>query len=375
MADYRVISSDNHIYEPPDLWTKRIESKYRDRCPQIQPVEGGEAWFIEGVRGQGLTQGTQPGVLIDNVDELRNTDVFENVRLGGYIADEAVKDMDIDGVDVSVIYPTVGLPLFYCVRDSDLFSATCKAYNDFVDEFCSGSPKRLKGIAMLNVDEVPVAVGELERCANLGFVGAMISAFPDRKRYDSPDYDPLWAAAQDLEMPLSLHINTNRPTPDGEYGIDKVELQRYVSQANVDHWVRMSLGDMIMGCVFERYPKLQVGSIEYELSWVPHFLDRMDFNYTLKNVGEKRGRYRFRDAMYPSDFFHRNVFVSFQADGLGVKCRDIIGVDNLTWGADYPHAEGTWPYSQKILGEILAECTEEEKAKIAGGNAARIYRL
>ena len=69
MADYRVISSDNHIYEPPDLWTKRIESKYRDRCPQIQPVEGGEAWFIEGVRGQGLTQGTQPGVLIDNVDE------------------------------------------------------------------------------------------------------------------------------------------------------------------------------------------------------------------------------------------------------------------------------------------------------------------
>ena len=140
MPDYRVISSDNHIYEPRDLWTSRIASKYRDQAPQIRAVEGGEAWFIADVRGQGLTQGTQPGKRLEDPDALLTVDTFENVLPGGYIPEEAVKDMDIDGVDVGIVYPTVGLPLFYCVRDSDLFSAVCGAYNDFVAEFCGGAP-------------------------------------------------------------------------------------------------------------------------------------------------------------------------------------------------------------------------------------------
>ena len=373
MPDYRVISSDNHIYEPRDLWTSRIAPKYRDQCPQIRPVEGGEAWFIGDVRGQGLTQGTQPGKRFEDPDALLTVDTFENVLPGGYIPEEAVKDMDIDGVDMGIVYPTVGLPLFYCVRDSDLFSAVCGAYNDFVAEFCSASPRKLKGIAMLNVDDVGVAVEELQRCAKLGFVGAMIPIFTERKRYDSPDYEPLWASAQDLEMPISLHINTNRPTTDGEYGINVVELQKPVSQVNVDHWARMSIGDMIFSGVFERYPKLIVGAVELDLAWVPHFLQKMDFTYSYFPTFRKQ--FKFKDGMLPSDIFHRNVFVSFQEDVAGVRLRDIIGVDNLMWGADYPHNEGTWPRSLQIIEENLADCTEEEKAKIAGGNAARVYRL
>ena len=266
MPDYRVISSDNHIYEPRDLWTSRIAPKYRDQAPQIRAVKGGEAWFIGDVRGQGLAQGTQPGRRLEDPDALLTVDTFENVLPGGYIPEEAVKDMDIDGVDVGIVYPTVGLPLFYCVRDSDLFSAVCGAYNDFVAEFCGASPRKLKGIAMLNVDDVGVAVEELQRCAKLGFVGAMIPIFTERKRYDSPDYEPLWASAQNLEMPISLHINTNRPTTDGEYGINVVELQKPVSQVNVDHWARMSIGDMIFSGVFERYPKLIVGAVELDLA-------------------------------------------------------------------------------------------------------------
>ncbi len=148
---------------------------------------------------------------------------------------------------------------------------------------------------------------------------------------------------------------------------------RAVFMCNIDHWVRTSLASMIYGGVFERYPRLQVGSIEQELSWVPHFLDRLDYNYT-QRVREL-APYRYKENMLPSDYFHRNVFLGFQEDALGIRLRDIIGVDSLLWGSDYPHIESTFPRSREILEEILADCTEEEKAKIVGGNAARIYRL
>jgi predicted TIM-barrel fold metal-dependent hydrolase len=134
----------------------------------------------------------------------------------------------------------------------------------------------------------------------------------------------------------------------------------------------MSLADMIYYGVFERYPKLMVGSVEQELSWVPHFLDRLDYNYTQRPVGSS---YRFKGDAFPSDFFHNNVFLGFQEDALGIRDRDIIGVDQLLWGSDYPHFESTFPRSQQIIEEILVDCTEEEKAKIVGGNAARVYRL
>jgi len=130
---------------------------------------------------------------------------------------------------------------------------------------------------------------------------------------------------------------------------------------------------MIFGGVFERYPKLQVGSIEHELSWAVHFLDRLDYNYTQRPP--TGGRRKFKEQMLPSDFFHRNVFLSFQDDALGVKLRHLLGVDNLLWGSDYPHPECTFPMSRQVLETILADCTEEEKAKIAGGNAARIYQF
>ena len=129
---------------------------------------------------------------------------------------------------------------------------------------------------------------------------------------------------------------------------------------------------MIYSGVFEQYPKLQVGAVEYALSWAPHFIDRMDYDYTQRT---HQRSLRFKDNMLPSDFFHRNVFVGFQDDALGLRLRDIIGVDNMMWGSDYPHHESTFPRSREIIEEVLADCTEEEKGKIVGGNAARVYKI
>ena len=369
MSSYRIISSDNHVTEPPELWISRAESKFKDRVPQVVRGEDSDLWFCDGQRIGGVGGGSADiGVRFENPG-LMGSKVHEN-RQGGWIPEEHVKDLDIDGVDVSIIYPTTG-SLLYNVQDSELMDSICRTYNDWLAEFFSANPKRLKGIAMLNVDDVGVGVKELERVAKMGFVGCMIPVYPPEDHlYDQPEYDPLWAAAQDLGMPISLHISSNR----GASEFADLANYRATFICNADHWVRMSLADMIFGGVFERYPKLQVGSVEHELSWAPHFLDRIDYTY-IQRTGEWITEKRFKGDALPSDFFHSNVFLGFQEDGPGVRDRHIIGVDNLQWGSDYPHSEGTFPRSCQIIEEVLAGCTEEEKVKIAGGNAARIYHL
>ena len=375
MPGYRIVSADDHVMEPADLWTSRAGSKFRDRAPRVVRMEdGSDWWFCDGNKTVDVGAGTQAGMRFEEPEKLRiggSEANYENVRPGGYIPEEHVKDMDIDGIDVSIVYPSVVLTL-YRVPDSELLTSNLRTYNDWLAEFCNAIPRRLKGIASLNIDDVEMGIRELERCAKMGLVGAMITVYPPEERsYDSPEYEPLWAAAEDLQMPLSLHTGTTRVSPDQEFKGRKT--LRPALTTSVDHWVRLSVADMIFSGVFERHPRLQIGSIEHELSWVPHFLDRMDYTYTQRQI--EFAPYRFKEDMLPSDYFHQNIFVGFQEDALGIRLRDVIGVDNLLWGGDYPHPESTFPKSQEILEDILADCTEEEKAKIAGGNAARVYHL
>jgi len=373
MKKYRIISSDDHIFEPLDLWTSRLEKKFRDRAPRVIPDNDDDWWYCEGIKIQTAAAGAQAGLRFEDPERLRFKDKIENVRPGGYIPEEHVKDMDADGIDVGIVYPTVGLQLYQRIMDSELLSALFRAYNKWLAEFCSTYPDRLKGIAMINLDDIPSGVQEMERCAKLGLVGAMISICPLKGwPYDRPEYDLVWATAQDMHMPLSLHLTTNRPDPDDP---DTLLLSGMKPSffVNVDHWPRVCLTDMIFNGVFERYPKLQVGAVEMELSWIPHFLDRMDYNYTQR--AREIASHRFTGNALPSDFFHQHVFLSFQEDTMGIRDRHIIGVDNLLWGSDYPHQESTFPKSQQFLEELLADCTEEEKAKIVGGNAARVYQL
>ena len=355
MGSYGIISSDNHVFEPPDLWTTRIDSKFKGREPHMVRMEdGSDRWITDGIRGQRMSGGAQTGVRFEAPEKLSGLFTFDDVRPGGYIPEEQVKDMDIDGVDVSILYPTVGLQLFCTVPDSELLSATFRAYNDWLAEFCKPFPTRLKGIAMVNVDDVQDGVSELERTAKMELAGAMITIYPpEDKPYDSPIYESLWAAAQDLEMPLSLHLTTNRPGPGQQYAdLETVKMSFF---CNTNHWVRMSLADIIYSGVFERYPKLMVGSVEQELSWVPHFLDRLDYNYTQRAT---RKDSRLGGDALPSDFYYSNVFLGFQEDALGIRDRHIIGVDNILWGSDYPHAESTFPRSMEIIEVILLDCSE-----------------
>ena len=261
--------------------------------------EDGDWWYCEGERIIGQHNGTATGVRFEEGEDLvSQKSLWEDVRPGGYIPEEHVKDMDADGVDAGLIYPSVGLALFRSVRDSRLLAALFRTYNDWLAEFCLVSPGRLRGIAMIDIDDIGSGVNEMERCARSGLAGAMVSVYPVEDRaYHLPDYGRLWAAAEDLDMPLSLHLATNRPGPSQTFWGPSAQPHAFL--CNADHWPRMSLFHMIFSGVFERHPKLRVGVIETELSWVPHFLKQLDYNYTQRAHGQDA--YRFREtAPFPA---------------------------------------------------------------------------
>ena len=372
MGNYSVISSDAHVIEPPDLWAGRMDQRFGDRAPRLVYEEDADWWYVDDRKTSSFQAGTQVGVRFDRPETLKCIDKWENVRPGGYLPEEHVKDLDLDGVDGTVLYPTQGL-FVYRMRglDGSLLSAICSAYNDWLVEFCSGYPDRLKGIAMINVEDIPGAIKELERTRKLGLVGALITVYPDEdKSFDLPQYDPFWAAAQDLAMPLSFHIGTNRPVAGEDFKDQATARPALV--ATLVHWVKVSIAHMVFSEVFVRYPGLRVVSLEHELSWIPYFLDQLDYTYT-QRAHRAKGWPRFKDDMVPSDFFRRSVLASFQEDERGLRDKEIIGADNLMWGSDYPHMESTFPRTREILERIFAGISHEDEAKIVCGNAARLY--
>jgi len=369
MVSAVIRSCDSHVFEPPDLWRSRIDTAFRNRAPRIQRIDGADQIVIEAdhvLSGIGLI--SNAGARFDAPETISGQGRFEDVPRGGYDPEQHLADMRLDGVAGEVLYPSQGL-FYFRVADTPLMSAIFRAYNDWLADFCAADRSRLKGIAMINLDDVQEGIRELERAARLGLAGAMITEYPlEHRRYDQPEYEPFWAAAEALGMPLSLHTATRR---QGKIrGAGEKSLRDASSRATKAFYPALSMCDMIFSGVFERYPRLTLAIVEFELSWAPHVLSTMDYTYR-----ERHGEafYRFKDGMRPSDFFHRNMVLSFQEDAIGIRLRDTIGVDSMMWGSDYPHSESTFPQSRKILAEILSGVPQDEQVKIVGGNTARVY--
>ena len=206
-----VLSSDSHVFEPPDLWQTRIDRAFRDRAPRIERIDGGDYVVVEAdqiLSGIGLI--SNAGARFAAPETISAEGRFEDVHRGGYDPEQHLKDMALDGVAGEVLYPSQGL-FYFKVADTPLMSAIFRAYNDWLAEFCRTDPARLKGIAMINLDDVRDGIKELERAARLGLSGAMITEYPlEDRRYDQPEYEPFWAAAAALDLPLSLHTATRR---------------------------------------------------------------------------------------------------------------------------------------------------------------------
>jgi predicted TIM-barrel fold metal-dependent hydrolase len=379
LEGYKILSADDHTFEASDLWTTRMPKEYRDQAPVLRSLDDVDMWFSGDLRLVGLSPGAHPGRRYESDPavkaEIGKTRVREeHIRPGANDPDERVKDLDIDGIDKAIHFSTVGLHL-YKVADTELLHVIQQTWNDWMAEFCHAHPDRLYGNALLNPEIGEAAIIELERCKKMGLVGAMVPVgTTPGMRYSHAMYEPFWSACEDLEMPVALHIGCNRPSPDNEF-MDPQSLSASFL-ANIDIYPRMAIGDMVFSGVFERHPKLQVGVIEFEVSWIPSFLERMNYTYTERvSASTRLDRYKFQPGTLPSDFWYNNCFVGTQEDPYSMRVRDLVGVDNIQFGADYPHDEGTFPKSRDIAAKLLADCTPEEKQKILWDNASRVYNI
>jgi len=378
MGEYKVISADTHIVEPPDMYITRIEPRFRNRAPLVErrKTPSGkvyDAWILNGLQVFSVAASAQAGKRFEDQNQIDLLGTWEDVRKAAYDPHEMIKDLEIDGVWGACLQPSQGVN-WYRMPDSELLSALCRAYNDWIADFCKPHPERLKGIGCINVDDVEEGCQELERCATLGLVAVFIPTYPLPERpYRHPVYDRFWWTAQDLDMPLLLHIGAYRNGIPGCEDTINLSDMTPSGLSTRDHWVRYSLTAMIFAGVFDRYPRLKVGSVEHEMSWIPYWVKQMDFSYRQRRVFTRA--WDFKEGLLPSDYWRRNMFVEFMEDDIGVQHRDIIGVENILWGSDFPHEESTWPKSMEFLDRIFADVPDEDRRKITFENAARIFKF
>jgi predicted TIM-barrel fold metal-dependent hydrolase len=241
--------------------------------------------------GIGLT--SNAGARFEAPETISAQGRFEDVHRGGYDPEQHLKDMALDGVAGEVLYPSQGL-FYFKLAGTPLMSAIFLAYNDWLADFCRTDPARLKGIAMINLDDVQDGIKELERAARPGLSGAMITEDPlEGRRYDQSEYEPFWAAAAALGLPLSLHTATRRQGRIRGAG-DKT-LRDASSRATKAFYPALSMCDLIFSGVFERHPHLTLAIVmEFELAWAPHLLSTMDYTYR-----ERHGEaiYRYKNGM------------------------------------------------------------------------------
>ena len=250
-GEYQLISADSHVTEPGDLWTTRVEPRFRDRVPHIEHLEKGAAWIMEGVPepvafGFTVCAGNRR-------EDLRDWMRIDEMRSGGWDPKVRLEELDEDGVDAEVLFPNRPHQSIVANPDPDLHHAMVRAYNDWLSEYCSHAPKRLGGVAMLPNRGVAEAVAELERVAGMpGFVGVLLSCYPHGDTRLSPDDEPLWSAIEASGLPVCIHIQLNDQMP--------FQLQARKLPGTVHFYDAPGrMLELIFGGVFDRHPGLQRG--------------------------------------------------------------------------------------------------------------------
>jgi predicted TIM-barrel fold metal-dependent hydrolase len=365
----RYISADSHVLEPDNLWLERMDTPFRARAPRVvhnPPGFEGDYWLFGDREPVTAVQGFFAGASRKSYDEI--TEHLKTARYaerlpGSYDPAARLKDMDLDGTAAEVLYPTYPLGLM-SVTDGPLQRELFRVYNDWLAQYCAAAPERLVGLGLISVWDVEMAVGEVQRCAAMGLKGGMIVSYPpEGYGYEQRRYDPLWAAAQELGMPISLHAFTG-------HGIEDDSRYPRLRHSCLHHAAQRSLTQMIYYGVFDRFPGLKIVLAEFDIGWVPHFLWLADDKYRMRHENPA-----ITPKMPPSAYFTANVYASFIDDPIGLKNTDIIGADNYMWSNDYPHWESSWPRSRDYIARNFQGVADEVRRKITWENVKTLYHI
>jgi predicted TIM-barrel fold metal-dependent hydrolase len=366
-VSYPIISADSHITEPAGTYVDHIESKWKDRAPQLRHHEKlGDAFFIDGLdrpvpMGLVAAAGKPP-------EEIRIKGVrFEEMHRGGWDPQARMQEQERDGVAAEVIYPTVGMVL--CNHaDFDFKKACFEAYNRWLAEYCGAHPTRLLGAGQISMRSPEDAIAEIQAIADLGLRGVMMPGNVNGEDYDSTIWDPFWEKAVELGLPLSFHILT-----DSNYAFGHVSrgpaMNRFLS---IMRGCQDIMGMLVLGGVFERHPDLKVVCVEADAGWVPHYMYRMDHAYKRHRFWLPAGQ---KLSKLPSEYFAENIYVTFQDDWVAFKVANLANWRRFMWANDFPHSDSTWPWSQAMLDEHTQDLTPEQKRGILCDNVADLYGI
>jgi predicted TIM-barrel fold metal-dependent hydrolase len=396
-----MISVDDHVLEPPNVWQDRVPAKYKDAAPRVMHKDGEEFWQFEGRKYPTSGLSAVAGKKYDEITPHALS--YDDMRPGCYDPKARLVDMDEAGVIASLNFPSFPRfagQAFMEADDSDLGLLCIQAWNDWMlDEWCGTAPGRYIPGTLVPFWDVAASVREIERCVAKGSKGVIFSENPAKLKYKgesmksihSPDrhWDPLWAVLQETGLPLCMHYGSSstmaQTAPDAPYLVSLAANSFILPISTTLDWIFSgNLG---------RFPRLKVCMSESQIGWVAPTLERAE--YVLKVQGEwnrkltysgtmsmngadrkivEREEELFVDERSPTQIFKDQIYACFFNDFVGIKAvKDLDAIDNVMIEMDYPHTDSTWPNSLRLALEQVAGLTDEEKWKVLAGNAMRIH--
>jgi predicted TIM-barrel fold metal-dependent hydrolase len=373
MGRYHVISGDGHLEIPPDPWIRHVPEEHRDRAPRLVRLRtGGEGWIVEGSplihNGQNVAAGRPLKVHGGSYWEPDGTPVP-----GTGDAVQRLREQDRDGVDAEVLYPPVFVTRFIeNIEDREAYVAMVRAYNDFLaEDYCSVAPDRLIGNALIPASGIEDAVAELKRAHALGLPSVCMVSFPNGSGQPAPEDDAFWTAALELGMPLSAHGTMGeRGNPlltqsaRGTFDLQTAMVSRTMAPPV------LCIARMILSGVLDRIPELRIYLAETNASWIPGVLYMMDDSYKIF-----RHWYGVDLAMAPSEYAWHHFSFGIVRDPLALRMRDLLHVDHIMWGSDFPHSVSSFPESRRWLDEIFAGCPDAVRRQVLVDNPCRFFHL
>ena len=373
MDDMILVSIDDHMVEPPDMYDRHVPAKYKDDAPKVvRNDEGIDMWIFQG-QATSTPFGMTATVGWPREEWGFNPGSLSEVRPGCFDVHERVRDMDANGVLASMCFPTMAgfnARTFTEGGDKDLSFIMLQAYNDWhIDEWCAAYPGRFIPLGIVPMWDVDLAIGEIKRLSRKGFRAISFLEAPHSQGWPSflsGHWDPMLAALCDENMVLCLHIGGS------------ADLITLAPEAPIDHQVVLptqltvlTAQDLLFGPTLRKFPSLKVALSEGGIGWIPFYLDRVDRH--VKNQGWITDN-DFGGKL-PSEIFREHVLACFITDPSGLKLRTEIGIDNIAWECDYPHTDTTWPESPELLWSEFqaAGATEEEIHKITWENSMHFF--
>jgi predicted TIM-barrel fold metal-dependent hydrolase len=366
---FRILDCDLHVMEPADLWQRYTDEKFRHLAPigkndvirDLRTVHpNGDPWGAPKLRFDMISGGKA---------WKRDVERYRHYHDQGWSSASQIEAMDVEGIDVAILYPSRGLhTLCEPNMDPPLAAALARAYNDWLYDFCQGDPNRLIGVAMISPFDIDDAVNETRRAVTqLGFRGVFFrSNIMTERNWGDPYYDPLWATLVELDVPVGFHeaAVSGAPQSGEQFGMDFGLRHAYAFPLEQ----MKAIGSMTWGGACARHPKLRVAFLEGNCGWVPWMLWRLDERWEL--LGDI---YSKDTTMKPSEYFKRQCWVSVDCEETSVKYAvDYFGKsDNIIFSTDYPHIDAQFPHSSDVF--LTLPLSDEDKRKILWDNCAAFY--